>query len=87
MLHAFFELSPLLAGSLCGLLMLFRSADRRLKPKVIVPVSLAIGTVCAFVVGELNQGLLSALASIAFDSGTAAVGWVVAHLAARRITA
>jgi hypothetical protein len=87
MLHAIFEISPFIAGILCGLLIFFRGRDRLIHPRLVAAGSVGIGFVCALIAGELSQGLLIAISSVVVDSSACALGWIVAHVAVKRIAA
>jgi hypothetical protein len=79
MLHTIFELFPFLAGLLFGLLGI-RRFYRSIPPLALLTRgSIAIGSICSFLAGELFQGWIPALAAAGLDCGRAALGCVTAY--------
>jgi hypothetical protein len=81
-IHALWEFSPFIAGLACGLLIPIR--NRSQQGALITKASLAMGTVFAYVAGELAGTPLTAVISILVDSGAAAVGLIVVHVLVKR---
>lgn len=80
------ETIPFVIGAILGWLTL---DDRGLRPNAgrIALGSLAAGTACAALAGELGRDLATSMLALLVDSAAVAAGWIGARLALRQARA